>query len=137
MAQSKNTGLLNVSLIIYIVIVLVYGALYFLAPQVLVKAQGGEPVASGWLRWAGGVLIALGIGSIMVYRNPLKQDAFVVTITLGCLLTGLALVYTLLFELTGKAWFTALPMVILLILTVLLWFGRKQAKDILCPKKEE
>ncbi|HAQ21870.1 MAG TPA: hypothetical protein DCR40_21970 [Prolixibacteraceae bacterium] len=135
MAQSKSTGLLNISLIIYIVIVLVYGALYFFAPQVLVTAQGGDPVASGWLRWAGGVLIALGVGSIMVYRNPLKQDPFVVTITLGCLLAGLALLYALLFELTGKTWFTALPMIILLILTVLLWFGRKQAKDILWQKE--
>ncbi|MBA4409827.1 MAG: hypothetical protein Q8S54_03700 [Bacteroidota bacterium] len=136
MEQSKDTRLLNAALIIYIVIVLVYGIMYLLVPQVLVEAQGGEPVASGWLRWSGGVLIALGIGSIMVYRNPLKQDAFVVTIIVGCLLAGLALLYALLFELTGKKWFTALPMIVLLILTFLLWFGRQQAKDILCQKEK-
>jgi len=135
MAQSKNTKLLSIALIIYIVVVLVYGVLYLLAPQVLVEAQGGEPVASGWLRWSGGVLVALGVGAIMVYRNPLKQDAFVVTITLGTLLAGLALLYALLFETTGDIWFTILPVVILLTITVLLWFGRKQAKDILCQKE--
>lgn len=137
MVQSKNTKLLNIALMIYIVIVLVYGVLYLLAPQVLVEAQGGEPVTSGWLRWSGGVLIALGLGTIMVYRNPVKQDVFVVTITLGCLLAGLALLYALFFEMTGNAWFTALPMIILLILSALLWFGRKQATDVLCPKEEK
>ena len=135
MAQSKNTKLLSVALIIYIVIVLVYGVLYLLAPQILVEAQGGEPVASGWLRWSGGVLIALGVGAIMVYRNPLKQDAFVVAIALGTLLAGLALLYSLFFEMTGDAWFTALPVIILLANSVLLWLGRMQAKDILCPKE--
>ena len=135
MAQSKNTKLLSVALIIYIVIVLVYGVLYLLVPQVLVEAQGGEPVASGWLRWSGGVLIALGVGAIMVYRNPLKQDAFVVAIALGTLLAGLALLYSLFFEMTGDAWFTALPVIILLANSVLLWLGRMQAKDILCPKE--
>ena len=137
MAQSKNTKLLNVALIVYIVIVLVYGVLYLFAPQVLVEAQGGEPVASGWLRWSGGVLVALGVGTIMVYRNPLKQDAFVVTIALGTLLAGLALLYALFFETTGNIWFTALPVVILLTTSVLLWLGRMQARDTLCPKDEE
>ena len=137
MARGKNIKLLNLAMIIYIIIALVYGILYLLAPQVLVEAQGGEPVASGWLRWTGGVLIALGVGAILVYRNPVKQDAFVITITLGCLLTGLALLYALLFELSGNAWFTALPMIILLILAVLLWLGRKQATDILSPKEEK
>ena len=137
MAQSKKTKLLNVALMIYIVIVLVYGVLYLFAPQVLVEAQGGEPVASGWLRWSGGILVALGVGTIMVYRNPVKQDAFIVTIALGTLLSGLALLYALIFETTGNKWFTALPIVILLTTSALLWLGRMQAKDTLCPKDEE
>ena len=135
MVENKNIRLLKIALIIYIIIVLVYGILYLLAPQVLVEAEGGEPVASGWLRWSGGVLIALGVGAIMVYRNPVKQDSFVVTIIIGCLLAGLALLYALLFEMTGNAWFTALPMIVLLILAGLLWFGRKQAINVLCPKE--
>ncbi|NQU32472.1 MAG: DUF4345 family protein [Bacteroidetes bacterium] len=138
MAQNKNTKLLSVALIIYIVVVLVYGVLYLLAPQVLVEAQGGDlPVASGWLRWSGGVLIALGVGAIMVYRNPEKQDAFVVSIALGSLLAGLALLYALFFETTGDIWFTVLPVIILLGISLLLWLGRMQAKDVLCPKEEE
>jgi heme/copper-type cytochrome/quinol oxidase subunit 2 len=136
MVQNKQTKLLNVALIIYIIVVLVYGVLFLLTPQLMVKAAGDEQVASSWLRWPGGVLIALGVGAIMVYRNPLKQYAFVLTITLGSLLSGLSLLFTLLFETVTEVWFTLLPVIILLILAVLLWFGSRQAKDILCPKEE-
>jgi hypothetical protein len=95
-------------------------------------------VASNWLRWPEGVLIAFGVGAIMVYRNPLKQYVFVLTITLGSLLAGLALLFSLLFEMKmGETWFTALPVIILLILASLLWSGSRQATDILCPKEEE
>jgi len=107
MAKKKNIKLLNVPLIIYIVVVLVYGVLFLLAPQLIVKVSGSDPVASNWLRWPGGVLLALGVGTIMVCRNPLKQYAFVLTITLGSLLAGLALLYSLLFEMNmGETWFT-------------------------------
>ena len=137
MTQSKNMGLLNIALIFYIVIVLVYGVLFLFVPQLLAEASGGEPVASSWLRWPGGVLVALGIGAILVYRNPSKQDAFVVTIACGTLFSGLALLYALFFEMTGEIWFTALPVIILFINSGLLWLGRNQAKDILCPKDKE
>jgi hypothetical protein len=137
MAKKKNIKLLNVALIIYIVVVLVYGVLFLLAPQLMVKVSGSEQVASSWLRWPGGVLIALGVGAIMVCRDPLKQYVFVLTITLGSLLAGLALLYALLFEMVGETWFTALPVIILLILAAILWSGSRQAKDILCPKEEE
>lgn len=137
MAQGKNTKLLNVALIIYMVVVIVYGVLFLFVPQLLVDASGGEPASSSWLRWPGGVLIALGIGAFLVYQNPVKQDAFLVAIALGTLFSGLALLYALFFEMTGNKWFTALPVIILLISSVLLWLGRNQAKDILCPKDEE
>lgn len=138
MVKNKNTKLLNVALIIYIVVVLVYGVLFLLAPQLMVKVSGSDPVASNWLRWPEGVLIAFGVGAIMVYRNPLKQYVFVLTITLGSLLAGLALLFSLLFEMKmGETWFTALPVIILLILASLLWSGSRQATDILCPKEEE
>ena len=137
MAQNKDTKILNVTLIIYTIVVFVYGILFLLVPQLMVKISGSEEVASSWLRWPGGVLIALGIGAIMVLRNPLKQYVFILTITLGTLLSGLALLYALLFEMIGKAWFTALPAILLIILAALLWSGSRQAKDILCPKEKE
>ena len=51
MTENKNEGLLKTVLVIYIVVVLVYGILYFLVPDFLVKLSGGTPVFHGWLRW--------------------------------------------------------------------------------------
>jgi len=65
---------------------MVYGFLYYLIPDYLVKLSGGAPVFSGWLRWSGGVLIALGVGAILVIIKPKNQGIFVTTIALGCLL---------------------------------------------------
>jgi len=136
MTENKNEGLLKTVLVIYVVVVLVYGILYFLVPDSLVKLSGGAPVFHGWLRWSGGVLIALGAGAVMVFNNPRNQGIFVTTIALGCLLTGLALVWTLINAEEGaNTLFTALPAVITLALSALLWWARQKAKDILYPKQ--
>ena len=138
MAENKNPVLLKITLIIFIVVTLVYGLCYFLIPNALVEFSGSEPVFHGWLRWSGGVLIALGIGAILVMRKPEKQDPFVISIALGSLLTGLALVYAwITTEDDVKIWFTALPAILTLVLSALLWWSRYQARDILCPKEEE
>ena len=137
MKKIKNTTLLNVALILYIIVVFVYGVLFLLAPQFMVKSSGGEHVDPAWLRWPGGVLIALGIGAIMVYRKPSNQYVFILSITLGSLLAGMALLYSMLFETVVELWFTLLPVIILIILAGLLWFGSRQAKDILCHKEGE
>jgi len=106
-------------------------------PDSLVNMSGGQPVFHGWLRWSGGVLIALGIGAILVYINPLSQGIFVTTIALGCFLCGLGLLWALINrEEGGKLWFTALPAIIVFVLSALLWWGRSKAKEILYPKKE-
>jgi len=138
MAENKNPLLLKIVLIIFAIVVLVYGLCYFFIPDQLVKLSGSEPVFHGWLRWSGGVLIALGVGAILVMLKPEKQDPFVLTIALGSLLSGLALVYAWITAEEGAAiWFTALPAILTLLISALLWWSRFQARDILCPKKEE
>jgi uncharacterized membrane protein YobD (UPF0266 family) len=136
MTENKNEGLLKTVLAIYVVVVLVYGILYMLVPDFLVNLSGGTPVFHGWLRWSGGILVSLGAGSILVYINPKNQGIFVTTIALGCLLAGLALVWTWInLEEGANLWFTALPAIITLVLSGLLWWVRHQAKDILYPKQ--
>jgi hypothetical protein len=137
MAENKNAGFLKIVLIIYAVICLVYGIGYLLVPNLLVNMSGGQPVFHGWLRWSGGILIALGIGAILVYINPQNQGIFVTTIALGCLLCALGLLWALFkLEEGANVWFTVTPTVITFALAVLLWFGRAKAKEILYPKKE-
>ena len=132
MAEKNNSLALKIALIIFIVMALVYGLCYFFVPDFLVKLSGGEPVYHGWLRWSGGVLIALGIGAIFVLRKPQGQGIFVTTIALGSLLTGLALLYAwITLEEGANVWFTAVPTIGTLVLAILLWWGRSQAKDIL------
>ena len=99
--------------------------------------SGGQPVFHGWLRWSGGILIALGIGAILVFLNPQNQGIYVTTITLGSLLCGLGLLWAWINpEEEQKTWFIALPTIVALALAILLWFSRAKAKEILYPKKE-
>ncbi len=137
MAEKSNTGLLKTVLIIYAIVCLVYGLGYLIIPDSVVKLSGGDPIFHGWLRWSGGILVALGIGSILIFSNPKGQGIFVTTMALGCLLAGIGLVIawiTLTEE--ANAWFTILPTIVVLALAILLWWGRQQAKDVLYPKTE-
>ena len=137
MAEKNNTGILKIVLIIYAIVCLVYGLAYLIVPNLLVNLSGGDPVFHGWLRWSGGILIALGIGAILVFLNPKGQGIFVTTIALGSLLAGLSLLLAwLTLEEEVNAWFTALPTIIVLGLFGFLWWSRQQAKDVLYPNAE-
>jgi len=132
MVQSNGTKTLKVVLVIYAIVVLVYGLGFFFIPGLLVKISGGTPVDLGWLRWPGGILIALGIGALLVLRDPTKQGVFVITISLGTLLAGLGLLYSwIVHEYSAATWFIALPSIIVLIVSALLWWSRQKAKAIL------
>lgn len=137
MADNKNVGFLKIVLMIFAVISIVYGIGYFFAPSFLVKLSGDTPVFHGWLRWSGGVLMALGTGAILVYLNPQSQGIFITTMALGCLLIGVALLWAWITIKEGsKPWFTALPTILSFGLAILLWWGRTKAKEILYPKKD-
>jgi hypothetical protein len=132
MAQNNGAKTLKVVLVIFAIVSLVYGLCYLLIPGVLLAMSGGNPVDLGWLRWPGGILIALGIGALLVRRDPTKQGVFVTTISLGTLLAGLALLYSwIVHEYSAATWFIALPAIIVLIVSALLWWGRQKAKGIL------
>lgn len=132
MAENKNPLFLKIVILIYAVVALVYGLCFFFVPDFLVNMSGGEPVFHGWLRWAGGLCIAVGIGSLMVMRKPKNQGIFVTTIALGTLLTGLGLLYAWInLEEGANVMFTAMPTILLLVISGLLWWGRQNAKDIL------
>jgi hypothetical protein len=136
--MSPNSGLKNLKyvLMLYIVANLFYGVFFLFLPGVLVSMSGvPEPVNLGWIRWAGGPLIALGIGAIQVYRNPSKQGIFVTIAAISGLLIGLGLLYSKIFDhSTAYTWFHMTPCVIYLVLFVLLLWARQGAKDILDRK---
>jgi hypothetical protein len=132
MTQSNGFKKLKVALMPFIILYLLYGVSFLITPGIVRAMAGGNPVEIGWLRWPGAPLIALGIGAIMVYRNPSKQGSFMTTAALTALLIGLALLYTMLFDgYTIHTWFIAVPCAINLGLFVLLVWARQGAKDIL------
>ncbi len=131
MEQKKGLSFLRFSLGLYALIALVYGVGYLFLPEKLVELAGGEPVPAGWLRWSGSVLIAFGIGAIMVIKNPVKQRIFVFTIALGSFFVGLTLIYQWVFETIGDVWFTAFPAILLIVVAVLLFTSCRGAKEIL------
>jgi len=68
----------------------------------------------------------------MVFQKPKNQGIFVTTIAIGTLLAGLALLYGwITIEEGANVWFTALPAILVLAISCLLWWSRQQAKDIL------
>jgi len=132
MAQNDDVKVLKITLIILAVISLVYGFGFLFVPGILVKLSGGNPVEFSWLRWPGGVIIALGIGALMVSSKPEKQGIFVTSMALATLFSGLGMLYSwIMQEGSGAIWFTALPTCLLLALSGLLWWGRNQSKGIL------
>ena len=135
MAEKSNSGILKIALLIYAVVCLIYGLGFFIVPDSLVELSGGEPVFHGWLRWSGGVIIAFGIGAILTYLKPKGQGIFVTTIAIGALLAGVAMLWALIsIEEGANVWFTALPAIVLLALSGLLWWSRQKAKNILYPE---
>jgi hypothetical protein len=68
----------------------------------------------------------------MVYSKPEKQGIFVLSIALGYLLAGLGLLYSLIMhEYSGATWFLAMHTCLILVISVLLFWGRSKAKGIL------
>ena len=135
MAEKSNSGILKIALLIYAVVCLIYGLGFFVVPDSLVELSGGEPVFHGWLRWSGGVIIAFGIGAILTYLKPKGQGIFVTTIAIGSLLAGLAMLWSWInIEEGANVWFTALPTIVLLALSGLLWWSHQKAKNILYPE---
>ena len=132
MAQDDNVKILKFTLIIFAVISLVYGFGFLFVPGLLVRLSEGNPVEFGWLRWSGGVLLALGIGCLMVYSKPEKQGIFVTSMALTTLFSGLGMLYSwIMHEYTGTTLFKALPTCLLLAISCLFWWGRGKAKGIL------
>lgn len=137
MTENKNVILLKVALVIFAIVTFVYGIGYLFFPVALVDLSGGDPVPSGWLRWSGGTILALTVGAIIILRKPAGQYALVITLGLGTLFTGLTLLYSWFCDYIGDIWFTAVPAIVLLIDSALIWWGYSQAKEVLKQSKAE
>jgi hypothetical protein len=132
MTEKKNQ-LLKITLALFALVSLYYGIIYLFFPGFEIENTGGEPIPEGWVRWFGPVLLALSFGSMMIFRNPVKQGIFVLTLCIGSLLLSLTLYYELIFG--GREDFnlltTLIPAIVLTIIAILFYFSLRQSKEIL------
>ncbi len=132
MAQNSEVKLLKFSLLVVAILSLIEGLGYLFAPAMVIKLTGGNPIDFVWLRWVGGVIIALGIGTLMVFSKPEKQGIFVLTTAMGHLFAGLGLLYCwIAHEYSGKSQFLVMTACLALVLSALVFWGRSKAKGIL------
>jgi len=132
MSEKKN-HLLKISLVLSAIILVGYGISYLFFPEAQIEMSGGEPIPFFWINWFGGVMLALGIGCILVLRNPVKQGIFVTTVCLGSLITALSLYhqYIFLYDDSYNMLNALIPAIILTVMAILLWLSLRQSKDIL------
>ena len=112
MSASPSVQTVRLILWIYLVDNLAFGLLALAAPAFLVQTLGAEPAFHYfWLRWAGGVLVAVALGAWMAQRDPIQERTFV-TFALGAaLLAGVGLLWAeLAGEYHGAGWFFAVTM---------------------------
>jgi hypothetical protein len=132
MAQNEEFKVLKFSLLVSAIFALIVGISYYFVPAMMAKLAGGNTVDLGLCRLAGSLLIALGIGTFMVYSKPEKQGIFVFTTALSQLLAGLASLYSMIrHENIPATWLIAVITCLLLVLSFLNFWGRSKAKGIL------
>lgn len=132
MAEKKNQ-LLKISLVLSTIVLLVYGVVYLFFPGFQIKMTGGEPIPWFWINWFGGLMLAVGVGCILVIRNPAKQGNLVTTVLIASTVTALALYHQVIFSWDDSYNMlnTLIPAIILTINSILLCLSLRQSKDIL------
>ena len=132
MAEKKHR-LLKITLLLFAIDALAYGIIYMFFPEFEIRSSGSVEFPAGWIRFIGPVYISLGIGAIMVYRNPIKQGIVVTMVCIGTFLQGLTLLYTAIFEYEGMGniWRTLIPAFIILIFSALFFISLRKSKEIL------
>ena len=130
MTENKNLALLKFAMVYFAVLTIIYGIGLVFFTEKLIEMSGTAPFEPNWVRWAGGLLAALGIGAFYALRNPGNLTALVVPFALGTLFIGLALLYQLLFDWNPEhnVPFTAVPCALNLAGSVLLWVGGAKAR---------
>ena len=132
MSEKKNQ-LLKISLVLSATVLLVYGVVYLFFPGLQIKMTGGEPIPWFWINWFGGLMIAVGVGCILVIRNPAKQGILVTTVLIASIVTALALYQQVIFlwDDSYNMLNTIIPAIILTINSILVGLSLRQSKDIL------
>lgn len=122
---SRHTGVTLV-LWLFFLDALGFGILLLVFPSLTVEVVAGDAGFNYfWVRWAGGWLVALAAGTLLLIRGRPPLTAFVTTLSLGALGAGIGLLFAWLSgEYGGAAWFAVLTLVATFPVAALLWWAR-------------
>ncbi len=128
---------LRLAIVLYIAVTIGYGLPMLVWPNLLwdtiAGASGDELAGLVSVRWAGGVLVGLGIAAFLVLAKPKGQRSFVSGMTFH---TSLAAAAILVSSINGEldvvdAWFRWASFIVVAVLAVYLWLARWRARDLL------
>lgn len=128
---------LRIAVLIYAVLNLLAGTSILLWPSLLWGTIGGaddealEIIKS--VRWGGAILVAFGVGALMVYARPKGQRTFVTSMALQDAGVTAALVYSSLADELAylDTWFVIALIGATALSGLYLWFARFKARDLL------
>ncbi|MEM7254542.1 MAG: hypothetical protein AAF493_24245 [Pseudomonadota bacterium] len=135
MADHRTPTMLKAGLLLTIIIDIVYGVMFLLAPTFYFDLAGTNPFDPAIIRWSGAPLIGLGLGAVWVLQAPQRQRIFVDMLVITFFLAALAHTYGFVMnEYTGQYWVIGMPMVGTWFTAIVLFIGRHQAKELLQPE---
>lgn len=97
------------------IVALVYGALFLFVPRWLfaLSQDPGVPGDPGWVRWAGGLLIGVGVAAWLATAKVETQRPLVVGLMVSTALIACSLLYSLFIGgYAGAQWFLWVPIAI-------------------------
>lgn len=126
---------LNLALLVYILVMLVFALPLVIFPVTFFDAIGlDERTAQdlGGLRWVGAVLLAWAISGILVLARPGGRAIFVTTGALQFTLGALGFLYSWsLSEYAWDLWYHLLATALLVAGSIVLWWARLSARKVL------
>ena len=126
---------LRLALLVYIVVNLVLGIPLMLVPVGFLDLIGVERNIAeelAGLRWVGAVLVAWGIGGVLVMARPVGRAYFVTVGALQMTFAAVAFLYSWWTgESLGAVWFQTVASVVLVGSAAYLWWARLRARSTL------
>lgn len=115
----------NLALRAAAIVGVMYGIGFLLMPYSMFQLSGdpGAPTNAGWVRWAGGFVLGIAIGSWLASEGWVKEQPFIAGLAAAYTLSALALLYSVVSgEYAGAAWFIWMPIVTLVMLAPTMWW---------------
>ncbi len=130
--MGQISAVMRLALIWGILLYGIYGIVILIIPVQYVALTGGAAFDAGWIRWSGGLLLAVGYGQFRVLNAPAKQGTLVITVNIASLLIAIALIFSFVTqEIHVFLFWIVFPIVLTVVHTVLMFLGYQSSQRVL------